>query len=85
VYSGVARYYGRDYAALISIGSNPTFDGGQRTVEAWLRDFTETIYGRELALRDLRFVREQQRFETPAALKEQMDRDLHAVAYPAFG
>lgn len=85
VYSGVARYDGRDYAALISIGSNPTFDGGQRTVEAWLRDFTETIYGRELALRDLRFVREQQRFETPAALKEQMDRDLHAVAYPAFG
>jgi riboflavin kinase/FMN adenylyltransferase len=85
VYSGIARYDGRDYAALVSIGSNPTFDGAHRTVEAWLRDFTETIYGREIAIRDLRFVREQQRFESPAALKEQMDRDLHAVAYPAFG
>jgi riboflavin kinase/FMN adenylyltransferase len=85
VYSAVARYDGRDYAALVSIGTNPTFDGAHRTVEAWLRDFQETIYGREIALRDLRFVREQQRFETIGALKEQMDRDLHAVAYPSFG
>lgn len=85
VYSAAARFDGRDYAALVSIGTNPTFDGSQRTVEAWLRDFHETIYGKELALRDLRFVREQQRFDTAAELKEQMDHDLHAVAYPAYG
>jgi riboflavin kinase/FMN adenylyltransferase len=85
VYATLARYDGRDYAALVSIGSNPTFDGAGHTVEAWLRDFHETIYGKEVALRDLRFVREQQRFDTIEALKEQMDRDLHAVAYPAYG
>jgi riboflavin kinase/FMN adenylyltransferase len=85
VYSAVARYDGRDYLALVSIGSNPTFDGAGHTVEAWLRDFHETIYGKEVALRDLRFVRDQQRFDTVEALKEQMDRDLHAVAYPAYG
>lgn len=85
VYSAVARFDGRDYAALVSIGTNPTFGGSERTVEAWLRDFHETVYGKELALRDLRFVREQQRFNTMSELKEQMDRDLHAVAYPAFG
>lgn len=85
VYAALARYDGRDYAALVSIGTNPTFDGSHRTVEAWLRDFHETIYGKELTLRDLRFVREQQRFDTVAELKAQMDQDLHAVAYPAFG
>ena len=85
VYAAVARYDGRDYASLVSIGTNPTFNGSQRTVEAWLRDFRETIYGSELALRELRFVREQQRFDSVEELKEQMDRDLHAVAYPAFG
>lgn len=85
VYSAVARIDGRDYAALVSIGTNPTFDGARRTIEAWLRDFHETIYGRELALRELRFVREQQRFETVAELEAQMDHDLHAVAYPAYG
>lgn len=85
VYSALARVDGRDYAALVSIGTNPTFDGAHRAVEAWLRDFHDTIYGRELALRDLRFVREQQRFESVAELQAQMDRDLHAVAYPAYG
>jgi riboflavin kinase / FMN adenylyltransferase len=85
VYAAVARHDGRDYAALVSIGTNPTFDGGHRTVEAWLRDFQQTIYGKEVALRDLRFVRDQQRFHTIEELKAQMDHDLHAVAYPAFG
>lgn len=85
VYSATARYDGRDYAALVSIGTNPTFDGKARTVEAWLRDFHETIYGQELALRDLRFVRDQQRFGSVDELLAQMNDDLHAVAYPSYG
>ncbi len=85
VYAAVARFDGRDYAALLSIGTNPTFDGTQRTVEAWLRDFEETIYGKELWLRELRFVRDQERFGSADALLDQMQRDLQAVAYPSYG
>jgi riboflavin kinase/FMN adenylyltransferase len=85
VYSAVARYDGRDYAALVSIGTNPQFDGTARTVEAWLRDFHTTIYGRELALRELRFVREQARFSSVEALMEQMQRDVRAVPFPSYG
>jgi len=85
IYGAVARYDGRDYAALVSIGTNPQFAGERRTIEAWLRDFHETIYGRELALRDLRFVREQRVFDGVDALVAQMQLDLAAVAYPAFG
>jgi riboflavin kinase/FMN adenylyltransferase len=85
VYSATARYDGRDYAALVSVGTNPTFGGDARTVETWLRDFEETIYGRELGLRDLRFVREQRRFESAAELQEAMKEDLAAVAYPSYG
>ncbi|MDP9018111.1 MAG: riboflavin biosynthesis protein RibF [Candidatus Eremiobacteraeota bacterium] len=85
VYSGVARHDGRDYATLVSIGTNPTFDGSKRTIEAWLRDFHATIYGEQLALRDLRFVREQIRYDSAEALLAQMQRDLSAVAYPSYG
>ena len=85
VYAGVARYDGRDFAALVSIGTNPTFDGSARTVEAWLRDFEETIYGKEVALRDLRFVRDQQRFASVDELLAQMNLDARAVAYPSYG
>ena len=85
VYAGAARHEGRDYATLVSIGTNPTFDGKARTVEAWLRDFEQTIYGQELAVRDLRFVREQRKFESAAELLAQMEEDARAVPYPAFG
>ncbi len=85
VYSATARYDGRDYAALVSIGTNPQFDGNRRTVEAWLRDFAHTIYGRELWLRDLRYVREQRFFPDVAELVEQMQRDVAAVGYPSYG
>ena len=85
VYSGVARYDGRDRAALVSIGTNPQFGGERRTVEAWLRDFHQTIYGEQLALRELRYVREQRRFDGVEALVEQMQRDLQAVPFPAYG
>lgn len=85
VYAATARYDGRDYSALVSIGTNPTFDGRTRTVEAWLRDFHKTIYGEDLGLRDLRFVRDQRTFESTAQLLEQMQADKSAVGYPAFG
>jgi riboflavin kinase/FMN adenylyltransferase len=85
VYSATARYDGRDHAALVSIGTNPQFDGDRRTVEAWLRDFQHTIYGRELWLRDLRYVREQRFFPDVAELVEQMQRDVVAVGYPSYG
>jgi riboflavin kinase / FMN adenylyltransferase len=85
VYSAVARYDGRDYPALVSIGTNPQFGGTSRTVEAWMRDFEHTIYGRELSLRELRFVREQRLFSEVGELVEQMLRDRQVIGYPSYG
>jgi riboflavin kinase/FMN adenylyltransferase len=85
VYAATARYDGRDYAALVSIGRNPQFGGRERTVEAWLRDFQQTIYGRELALRDLRYLREQRLFAEVGELVKQMQLDLQAIGYPSYG
>ncbi len=84
VYTAVARYDGRDYKALVSIGNNPTFDGAARTVEAWLLDFRRTIYGEELVLREFRFVREQRRFSNVEELLVQMRDDATHVAFPSF-
>ncbi|MDQ2992045.1 MAG: riboflavin biosynthesis protein RibF [Candidatus Eremiobacteraeota bacterium] len=85
VYAATARLDGRDYASLVSIGTNPTFGENGRTVEAWLRDFGGTIYGCELALRDFRFVREQRAFASGDELMAQMRADTLAVPYPSFG
>lgn len=85
VYAAIARYDGRDHPALVSVGTNPQFGGMQRTVEAWLRDFDQTIYGRELALREFRYVREQMLFDGIDELVAQMRRDQRAVAFPSYG
>ncbi len=84
VYGITARIDGRDRRGLVSIGTNPTFDGRQRTVEAWLLDFSGSIYGEELALRDFRFVRAQQRFDSVDALLVQMRADVATVRFPSF-
>jgi riboflavin kinase/FMN adenylyltransferase len=84
VYAVVGRYDGRDHPGLVSIGTNPTFEGQHRTIEAWLRDFSGSIYGEELALRDFRFIREQRRFDSVDALLVQMRHDATHVAFPSF-
>ena len=80
VYSIIGRHDGRDHRGLVSIGTNPTFDGTARTVEAWLLDFNGGLYGEELALRDFRFVREQKRFGSVDELLAQMRLDATSVS-----
>jgi len=84
VYAITGRYEGHDHPGLVSIGTNPTFDGTARTVEAWLLDFNGSLYGEELVLRDFRFVREQMRFDSVTALLAQMERDAATVTFPSF-
>ncbi|HEY0615408.1 MAG TPA: bifunctional riboflavin kinase/FAD synthetase [Candidatus Elarobacter sp.] len=82
VYRVTGRHDGRDYLGLVSIGTNPTFDGTARTVEAWLLDFNGALYGEELSLRDFRFVRAQRRFASVDELIAQMRDDAATVKFP---
>ena len=82
VYRVTGRHDGRDYIGLVSIGTNPTFDGTARTVEAWLLDFNGALYGEELALRDFRFLRAQRRFDSVDELVAQMRDDASEVRFP---
>lgn len=82
VYRITARHDGRDYLGLVSVGTNPTFEGTARSVEAWLLDFNGALYGEELALRNLRFVREQRRFDSADELIAQMREDAAGVKFP---
>lgn len=84
VYAMTGRHDGRDYRGLVSIGTNPTFDGTARTVEAWLMDFSGSLYGEELTLREFRFIRGQRRFESVDALLVQMRADAATVRFPSF-
>jgi riboflavin kinase/FMN adenylyltransferase len=76
VYAGRFEIKGRALPAAISVGTNPTFSGKVRTVEAYVLDVDEDFYGFEVALDFVHRLRGQERFADVAALVEQMHRDV---------
>jgi riboflavin kinase/FMN adenylyltransferase len=65
------------WPAAISIGTNPTFDGQTRTVEAYALDRTDLdLYGLHAAIDFDTRLRGTQRFDSVEALVEQMHRDV---------
>jgi riboflavin kinase/FMN adenylyltransferase len=79
VYAGRFAIGSRLLPAAISVGTNPTFSGRVRTVEAYVLDVDEDFYGHEVALDFVHRVRGQERFDDVDALVEQMNRDVERV------
>jgi riboflavin kinase / FMN adenylyltransferase len=65
--------------AAISVGTNPTFSGRVRTVEAFVLDVDEDFYGYEVAVDFAQRVRGQERFADIDDLIAQMHRDVERV------
>jgi len=74
---GVARP--RLLPAAVSVGTNPTFSGRVRTVEAFVLDVDEDFYGHEVGVDFVARVRGQERFERIEDLVTQMHRDIEQV------
>jgi riboflavin kinase/FMN adenylyltransferase len=62
--------------AAISIGTNPTFAGRERRVEAFILDFSEDVYGERVGLTFTGRLRDTIRFDTVAELVVQMGHDV---------
>ena len=58
-----------------NIGLRPTVDGKVRTIETHILDFDEDSYGLPLRLRFLRRIRDERKFPSLNALKEQLLQD----------
>lgn len=67
---------GEQLLAAISIGTNPTFAGRERRVEAYVLDFTGELYGERVGLSFSARLRDTIRFETASELVLQMDQDV---------
>lgn len=76
IYAGRVLRAGTALPAAISIGTNPTFAGRERRVEAFLLDFSGDLYGERLGLTFTARLRDTIRFDTVAELVMQMDSDV---------
>jgi riboflavin kinase/FMN adenylyltransferase len=80
VYAAWATVDGERYGAATSIGNNPTFEGvPQKQVEAHLLDQQLDLYGRELTLEFVEYVRPMNKFESMDALAAQMHLDENRI------
>jgi riboflavin kinase/FMN adenylyltransferase len=77
VYAGWLHAEGEAMPAAISVGTNPQFDGTERTVEAYAIDRVGLeLYGLHVAVEFLSFVRGQARFESIDALLDAIGDDV---------
>lgn len=82
VYAVTVTIYGSSPAAsanthygMLSIGRRPTFDNGEVSIETYILDFDEDIYGREITVEIHKKLRDDKKFESVADLTEQMKID----------
>ena len=76
VYAGEAFVEGIPHAAVLNIGFAPTYGVEERRVEVHLLDFSGDLYGRQLRVKLLKYLRPERKFESPEQLRMQITQDI---------
>jgi riboflavin kinase/FMN adenylyltransferase len=78
VYAAKAWVDGELYRGVINLGVRPTVSGGKagRVLEIYLFDFNHDIYGHDVEVHFLKFLRPEKKFESLDALVQQIRQDV---------
>jgi riboflavin kinase/FMN adenylyltransferase len=78
VYFAEAKLDGARYAGVVNLGYRPTVSSSktERVLEIHLFDFDRNIYGNDLEVRFIRYLRPEKKFENVDALVRQIERDV---------
>jgi riboflavin kinase / FMN adenylyltransferase len=79
VYFAEATLEGSVYPGVVNLGYRPTVSSGksERVLEIHLFDFDRDIYGKDVEVRFIRYLRPEQKFESVDALVRQIELDVH--------
>lgn len=80
VYACKAIINNKCYPAMMNIGTKPTVKSDSReSIEVHIIDFEQNIYGKTISVEVLDKLRDEQKFSSLKALKEQLDNDKAAT------
>ena len=65
----------KTFTAVVNIGNQPTMPSGHVTVEAHVLEAGPALYGKKVRLTLLTMLREEKRFDSPEALRKQIEKD----------
>lgn len=63
------------YYALTDIGTNPTFENKEVKIETYIMDFSKNIYGKNISIEFLEYLRCDYKFKSADELIKQMEKD----------
>ncbi len=76
VYVSKVKVDGETYSSITNVGNSPTFGIRETSVETFIFDFNEDIYGNDVKLSLLSFIREEKKFDSSEDLIEQIGNDI---------
>jgi riboflavin kinase/FMN adenylyltransferase len=76
VYATLTHINGDTYRSMTSIGVRPTFGGKSRTIETYIVDYQGDLYGKDVSIDIVSWLREEKKFPDAESLKQQMAEDV---------
>lgn len=77
VYAVLAKVGKRTYPGICNVGTRPTFEDGDSVIcEVHLFDFSGDLYGRQMRVSFMYFLRPERAFATAEALRTQIEADM---------
>lgn len=76
VYACFARVREQVHPAAVNVGVRPTFGGEELLIEAFILEFSEEIYGEEMTVEFVEYLRPELRFDDVDSLVDQMGEDV---------
>jgi riboflavin kinase/FMN adenylyltransferase len=76
IYATLFQSREKNFLSVSSIGTNPTFGDGPRSVESYVLDFNGDLYGEPVKLFFVKRIREEKQFASADPLVTQMHQDV---------
>ena len=75
VYYTTVKIEEKIFKGITSVGNNPTVNGQELTLETYILDFNEDIYGKEINVYFIDRIRDEVKFNNINELVEQLKKD----------
>ena len=75
VYYTLVKYREKTYKGITNIGTNPTVGINELTIETYILNFKDDIYGKIIKIYFINKIRDEQKFNSLIELKHQLEKD----------
>ncbi|MCF0104322.1 MAG: hypothetical protein HUJ51_02925 [Eggerthellaceae bacterium] len=86
VYASVIHVARKNYLAATNVGLRPSHDDDRKpTMECFILDFDQDIYGEKILVELKKFIRPVIKFKNLQEVKTQVDKDVTMIRWPYIG